>query len=86
MINGLQTSEGSGGMVTPPGSSVRTDQVHQQPHIIEAMTAEISEATKDNIEGELLCLEAIYPQSVGESANILMEDDPKVRKFNKDIK
>ena len=40
------------------------------------MITEISEATEEDINGEILCLEAIYPQSAGEYRNMLMEDDP----------
>ena len=77
--NDLETPEGpegSGGMVHPSGSSVTADQDHQQPNLIKAMITEISEATEEDINGEILCLEAIYPQSAGEYRNMLMEDDP----------
>jgi hypothetical protein len=67
---------GSIGKATPNGSSLAADQVHNKPNLIKAMITEISEATKQDIEGEILCLEAMFPKGHETYENMLMEHDP----------
>jgi hypothetical protein len=52
------------------------NQVYTRPHLI-AMATEIRQLTQDNIEGELLCLEALFPNHKQEEYNqIQLEQDP----------
>ena len=85
--NALKTSGRSGGkLVTPPGvrSKDQTTQIPQQdntagePHdqTLMIMTTEIIECTKDGVMGELLCLEALFPNGKDEYNLMLMEDNP----------
>jgi hypothetical protein len=76
MVQSLKTPMGSISMATPTGSSLMADQVHNKLHLIEAMIAEISEATKQDIEGEILCLEAMFPMGHETYNDMLMEHDP----------
>ena len=56
----LKTSAGRSGerMVTTSGSS---DQVRRSPRLMKLMITEISESTKDAIQGEIFCCEALFP-------------------------
>ena len=64
-------------MVTPVGLGTNPDasQVHQ-PHLIEAMTMEISRNTKSDIEGEIMCLEALFPDHHDQHLALRRERDP----------
>ena len=53
----------------------RNNQVYPQPNLV-AMSTEIRQLTKDNIEGELLCLEALFPNHEQEYNQIRLEQDP----------
>ena len=53
----------------------QNNQVYPQPNLI-AMSTEIRQLTKENIEGELLCLEALFPNHEQEYNQIRLEQDP----------
>ena len=75
--NSLKTQYGSTGKATPVAleSQIDTNRIHQQ-HLIEAMIAEISRNTCDGIEGEILCLEAMYPDHEQLHKEISIDQDP----------
>jgi hypothetical protein len=70
----LKTPQGSEGMAKPDVIE-QNSQVYTRPHLI-AMTTEIRQLTQDNIEGELLCLEALFPNHKQEYNQIRLEQDP----------
>ena len=75
--NSLKTQYGSTGKATPVALEfqIKPNKV-QKPHLIEAMIAEVSRNTRDGIEGELLCLEAIYPNYHDQHQGSNMDQDP----------
>ena len=75
--NSLKSLAGSTGKATPVGlgNNSNANQVHQ-PHLIEAMTLEISRNTKHDVEGELLCLEAMHPEHKEQHLDMENDRDP----------
>lgn len=73
----LRTQYGSSGKATPVAieSTIDSSHVHQ-PHFMKVMITKISRNTKDNIEGELLCLEALFPNHEQLSHDLQMKLDP----------
>ena len=69
------SSLGSDGMATPDVGTDTSQHAYNQPHLI-AMATEISACTRDDIEGELLCLEAMFPDHVDDYHKLRMEQDP----------
>ena len=70
-----KTRGGSDGLATPDVIADNDNQTYQRPHLI-AMATEVSQVTRDDIEGEILCLEAMFPDHVQEHNMIRMEQDP----------
>ena len=74
--NSLKTQYGSTAMakavVLGPENPVRV----QQPNLIEVMITEISRNTKGDIEGEILSLEALFPDHQQQYQDLVMEHDP----------
>lgn len=74
----LKTITWSKELTTLIGSEVikqPTDQAHKSQQLI-AMATEISQLTKGDIEGELFCLEACFPDYKADYHNLKMQDDP----------
>ena len=71
----LKSQGGSIGMAKPIGRTNTGSTFHNQPHLI-AMVGEIEEITQDENKGEILCLEAMYPEYKSQYDNMRMEVDP----------
>jgi hypothetical protein len=72
---GLKTQVGSGGMAKPLVTAYNSSQIQNQPHLI-SMVTEVSQSTRDDIEGEILCLEAMFPDNKEQYQMVRMERDP----------
>ena len=72
---GLKTHEGSAAMANAAVLGVTPKVVHQ-PDLIEVLATEISRNTSHDVEGEILCLEAIFPDYHQQHEDIMIQDDP----------
>ena len=75
--NSLKTNYGSTGKAKPVESSGSNqhDKV-QQPNPITALIAEIGRTTSHDITGEIMCLEALFPDHKQQLQLMKMDDDP----------
>ena len=73
--NSLKTLIGSTAMATAAGLGRDASQV-QQPNLIESMAMEISRNTRHDVEGEIMCLEAMFPDHHQEYQTLRNETDP----------
>ena len=71
MVNSSGEEKSSKSQISPLGNLV------DKPHELQlAMTTEIINCTKDGIMGEILCLEALFPDGESEYSKMIMEDNP----------
>jgi hypothetical protein len=65
VTNDLKTQTGSGLEATTPGPTLqpKSGQVQPPPALIEAMMTEIVENTHQDIQGEIFCLESMFPDN-----------------------
>ena len=75
--NSLKTQYGSTGKVKPIAMEATTQPINvHEPDLIQVMITEISRNTQQDVEGEILCLEALHLDHEQQHHNMMMENDP----------